>query len=144
MKFSTIALLAVGAGAVYYFAQLGTAGATANFILQGVQVKSLTKLNIQILAQNVSNADIQLNALTANVAINGNGVGGASTFTPVDIAPRSQQLINLELDLSVLSLPSTIMSLINQTGNSYNFTVQGNANVNSLVVPFNLSQQITI
>jgi len=144
MKGSTIALLAVGAGVVYYFSQLGTAGATANFVLQGVQVKSLTKLNIQIMAQNVSNANITLNALTANVSINGNSVGTASSFVPVDIAPTSQQLINVELDLSVLSLPSTIMSLINQTGNSYNFTVQGNANVNNLVIPFSLSQQVTI
>lgn len=144
MKTTDILILLGLGGLVYYFAQLNTAAGTANFVLGVPSFITPTKINIPINVQNVSNATINLKALTANVTINGNSIGAASTFTPVTIQPTSQQLINLTLDLSILSLPSTILSLINQTGNTYNFAVNGNANVDSLVIPFNLTQTVTI
>jgi hypothetical protein len=144
MKTTDILILLGLGGLVYYFAQLNTAAGTANFVLGIPSFITPTKVNIPISVQNVSNAEVKLNALTANVAINGNPIGTASTFVQTVIEPTSQQLVNLTLDLSVLSLPTTILSLFNQTGNTYNFTVNGNANVNSLVLPFNLTQSVTI
>lgn len=144
MKTTNFLLLAGGAIAVYYFTQLNTAGATVNFVLNGVQILSPTRIGIQLLVQNVSNADITVYAMTGNVSINGNNVGAVSGFQQTDIGPTSQQVVNLVIDLSLLSLPSTIIALINQPGNSYNFLVAGNANINHLVVPFTVSQQVTI
>lgn len=144
MKTTDVLLMAgVGLG-VYYFQQLNVAGQTVQFVFSGVQILSVTKLQVQILVQNVSNASVTLKAITADVTINGNELGSASDFNETVIGPTSQQQINLILDLSVLSLPGTILSLINQAGNSFNFSVVGNANINSLVLPFSLNKSITI
>lgn len=144
MKTGNLLLLGGAGLIIYYLSQLGVAGKTVQFVFKGVSFLSATKLQIQLMVQNVSNANITLNALTGDVTINGNELGSASTFTPVDIPGASQQQINLILDISILSLPSTIINLINQAGNTLNFQVTGNANINSLVVPFSVQQAITI
>jgi hypothetical protein len=145
MKTNTIVLLAIGGGALYYFSQLGVAGATVQFVFSGVDMTRFPQLGIQVLVQNVSNATIQLAAMSGQATLNGNSLGNVAYFppTPALIAPTSQQLVNFTANLNLLSLPSTIQNLINTPGSgAYNFAVTGNANINSLVIPFNLTYQL--
>jgi hypothetical protein len=148
MKTSTIALLAVGGGALYYFSQLGVAGATVQFVLGTPQFQSLSQLIIPITVQNVSNAVINLAAMSGQVTINGNSLGNVSYFppTPTQIAPTSQQIVNFTANINLFSLPSTIQNLVNnvQGSGAYTFVIDGNANINSLVIPFSLTQQVSI
>ena len=142
MKTSTIALLAVGGGALYYFSQLGVAGATVQFVFTGIDLSRFPQLGIQVLVQNVSNATLELDAMSGQASVNGNNLGTVSYFPaqPAQILPRSQQIINFSAGLNLLSLPSTVQNLLNTPGSGpYNFALSGNANINGLVLPVNLT-----
>lgn len=147
MKTSTLAL-GVGAVALYYFTQLGVAGATVQFVFNGFQFVSLSQLQIQVLVQNVSNASIQLAAMSGTATINGSNIANVSYFppTPTIIAATSQQIINFNASLNLLSLPSTIQNLANNTPGSgaYTIGVTGNANINNLIIPFTLTNSVTL
>jgi Late embryogenesis abundant protein len=148
MKASTILLLGVGGLLAYNFAQLGVAGATVQFVMQTPSFISLTQLSVPVLVQNVSNASVNLNAMSGTVSINGNSLGNVSYFpsTPTVIQPTSQQIVNFQASISLFNLPSTIQNLINNVPGSgtYTFTISGNANINSLIIPFTLSYPVTI
>jgi LEA14-like dessication related protein len=144
MKTGTVLLLGVGAVAAYYFAQLGKAGSTMQIVLSGVQVNSVTDYVITLTFQNVSNATVKINSFTGVVSINDNQVGNVSEFGPVIINPNSQQAINIHFSPSLLSLPGAIRDLLNNSGGELVFNVNGNANVDNLVLPVNVSDTVTV
>jgi hypothetical protein len=144
MKISTVLLLGVGALAVWEFQQIGTAAATVQFVFSGVQIKSLTNYVLQITVQNISNADCVLNAMSGTITVNDNDLGNVSDFSPVNIRARSQQVVNITLQPSILSLPGAITDIINNSGGQLDFVFEGNANVNGLVLPINVEKIITV
>ncbi len=147
MKTGTILLVAAAAGAAYYFEQLGVAGATIQINFAGVSFKSLTKLNLVFNIQNVSNAPVFVKALTADVTVNDNEIGSISAFpngTEGNIPATGQKTMNFDLDISLISLPGAVRDIINNSGGQLNFEVIGNANVNALVLPFDLVKAINL
>jgi len=146
MKIPGIAILAVGAGVLYYFSQLGVAGATVNFVFQGINFKSLSSLGVTIMVQNVSNAPLNLEAVSADISLNGDYIGNASFFpvTPARIGPTSQMPVELIVNLSLLSLPGTVRDLIEHPTSQFTAVVKGNANINNLVIPFSVDQTVSI
>lgn len=146
MKPITLLLLAGGAGLIWYFTQLGVAGNVVNIVFQGVQIKSLNDFGLQFLVQNVSNAPIIVNSMSANVTLNGNTLGNASYFgSPFSVPANSEQLINIAFKPSLISLPGDISNLLNNgTGGSLEFAATGNMNVNNLVLPINVSTSTTL
>lgn len=144
MKTGTVVLLGLAGLVLYEFQQLGTAVATVQFVFNGVQPKGLLKYTIQILVQNVSNATCQVNAMTGVVSINDNPVGNISDFQPVTVPGRGQQIVNIDLTVSVVELPSAVIDLLNNSGGNLAFNVTGNANVNGLILPFSLDKSISV
>ena len=147
MKTGTVLLLGGLAVGAYYLSQLGVAANTVNIVFNGATPASLTQWQLQVVVQNVSNAAVNLNALSGNVMLNGNNVGNVSYFptAPAQIAPTSQQVLNLQLNLNLLSLPTAIQNLIQSpAGNTLNFEIVGNANINSLVLPFDVKYPVTM
>lgn len=144
MKTGTIALLVVGGLAVYEFAQLGVAGKTVQILLDGVQINSITNFSLQLLVQNVSNANVKLNSMTGAITVNGNAIGNVSYFSPVTVASNSQQVVNVTLRPDLLSLPASIIALINNSGGNLHFVVDGNANIDGLVIPFTVEKDIAV
>lgn len=145
MKTST--LLLIGAGLVAYeLFNLGVATGTAQFVFDGVTINSITNFTVSILVQNVSNATVNLNSLAASIDLNGTQIGNASFFpaTPTVILPNSQQDVRLTVNPSLLSLPQAIIDAVNNPGVSLDFNVSGNANVNGLVLPFDLDKTVSI
>ena len=142
MKTGTVLLLGAAGLAVYYFEQLGVAGNTVQFVLNGISVKSLSDFQVQILVQNVSNASVRLAALSADITLNGMDIGNASFFPaqPQMIPGTSQQIVNIDVTPSILSLPGAIQNLLANPGGSYDVAVKGNANINSLVLPFSIEK----
>jgi len=147
MKNSTALLLAAGGLALIYGSRVATGVNTVNFVLNGVDLSDITNIKLQFLVQNVSNATGVLNSLSGNITVNGNDLGNISDFNPVTIPPNSQQPINISLRPDLISLPQTIAALIQQNGsgnNDLNFEVTGNANVNGIVLPFDLTKTINV
>jgi LEA14-like dessication related protein len=146
MKLSNILIFGGIAVIAYELLNLGTAAGTAQFLLEGVTVNSITNYTVQILVQNVSNANVTLNSLVADIQLNGTDIGNASYFpsTPTVISGNSQQVVNLTVNPSLLSLPGAIINIVNAPGSALNFNVTGNANVNGLVLPFTLTKTVTV
>ena len=134
MKTSTVVLIGLGAAAVWYYANLGVAANTINFVVGNVNFDGLTTLTVNLTAQNVSNVDLKVSSMSGTVFMNGSTFANISDFTPVTVAANSQMNIPIVVKISVLSLGSNIMSLINS--GSADFSVHGNANVNGMPIPF--------
>lgn len=151
MKTSNILLLGGAGLAVYYLTQLGVAGATVQFVFQSFQFQSLSQLQINVVVQNVSNAVLNLNAMSGSVYLNDNYIANVSYFPPsgqtaVQVPAASQIAIPFMASISILSLPGAIQNLINNVPGSgtYTFKITGQANINSLVVPFTLTYPVTL
>lgn len=144
MKTGTALLIGAAALVAYEFQQLGTAAQTVQFQFSGVQINSVTSYNIQILIQNISNISCTVNAMTGTITLNGTQIGNISDFQPVTIGARAQQIVNVVLNPNILALPIAVQQLVNNPSGTLNFEVNGNANVNGLILPFDLTQSITV
>lgn len=145
MKIGGILLAAAVVGGIIYFGNLGIGAADVQFILGGVQIQGLTTIQVQLIVQNVSNADFKINSMSGTVTLNGNMLGNVSSFpaTPIVVKANSQVPINVTLNLSLLSVPGVVQQLLAGTNQQLNFVVTGNVNLNSLVVPFTVQDSIT-
>jgi hypothetical protein len=145
MKTGTIALIALGAGALYLF-NLAQAANVVQVVLSGVNIQSLTNWNITFMVQNVSNANIVINSMSGVVNVNGVQIANISAFPPggITVPPNQQVPINVQFSPSPLSIPAAVMSILNApTGNSQiPINAVGNINLGGLILPFNLSQNV--
>lgn len=142
MKFTDIALVGGGIWAVYHFANLGVAANVVQIVLDGVQIKGFANYVITLKIQNVSNAIINVNSAVGNVLINGNQLASFSDFSKRSVGPNSEQRLDVNVSPDFLSLPGVVKQLIQSGGTTVKFTIEGNANVNGLVLPFTLDQQV--
>lgn len=144
MKTGTLVLIGLAGFAAYYFQQLNTVADTVQIVFAGIQPQGLLKYNLLFNVQNVSNASVTINALTANVTVNGNTLGTITDFTKRTVAGTSQETIPLTFDVSLITLPSTVLSLINSGSPNLNFVVTGYANINGFVLPFSENQTVGV
>lgn len=144
MKTGTILLLLGGGALVWYYSNLGIAANTVNIVLDSVQFSSIRNFNVILMVQNVSNATVQVNSMSGTIFLNGNTLANMSDFTPRTVNPNSQLPITINVKPDFLMLGSNIMNLINNPGQTIKFTIEGNANINNLVLPFSLENDISI
>jgi hypothetical protein len=146
MKTGTVVLLAVAGLFAYHILGLGVAGGVAQLVFQGITANGPLNFTLNFIVQNVSNTTINFNSMAGTVTINGNNVGNVSSFpaVPVPIPGNSQQPVNVNLDLSVLGLVGEIATLLQTPGTTLNFEVKGNLNANAVIIPFDVTQQISI
>lgn len=140
----TLILLVLAGLAVYEYSQLGVAASDVKFLFSGMQLNSLNNIQVNLLVQNVSNAQIVLNAMTLDLSVNGNSLGNAAVFpqTPIVIQSSSQQPIAVQITPDWLSLPSTISTLIQSGSQNFDFKADGTANVNNIPVPVHIDNQL--
>jgi hypothetical protein len=146
MKTGTVVLIGLAGLFAFHILGLGVAGAAAQVVFDGVQVVTPLNYLLTFTIQNVSNTSLQFKGMDGVVTLNGNNVGNVSSFpaAPITIPGPGQQKVNISLDLSALSLAADVMSFIQSPGNTLNFEVQGNLNVSSAIIPFDVTQQITV
>lgn len=152
MKTGNLLLLAAGGIALVYFTGLGIAGNTVQFVFENVIPTSLTQFQIQILVQNISNAQVNLYAMDGTITLNGNPIGNVSYFPPqpTPIMPTSQQLVIFNVDLSILNLGPVITQIVQAFSSQsagagkFDFEIKGNANINKLIIPFDLTNSISL
>ncbi|MGH7954838.1 MAG: hypothetical protein ACREOZ_02635 [Gloeomargaritales cyanobacterium] len=130
-----------------YFSNLGNAAGTLQYIIQSVDLRSLTNWRVIIIVQNVSSASLTLNSMAGVVSVNGTPVGNVSNFSgPITIAGNSQTNITVNINPSLLGIGSAIYNAIqNGTGTTgLQFSIQGNVNVNNLVQSFSIIQIVNV
>jgi LEA14-like dessication related protein len=143
MKTSTLLLLAIGGYALYEFTQFGIAANTVNVVFQGLSFNSIDSVTVNLQVQNVSNASVNVNSMTGNLLMNGNQLASLSDFTQRTVPANGEVTVPITVSLSLLSLPGDISSITQLTGQTIDFKVVGNVNVNGLVLPINLDNPVT-
>lgn len=144
MKTGTIALIGVGAFILYDLSQLSTAVGTVQVLFSGIKINNVVNYTVTLTVQNISNIAVAVNGMTGNVLLNGNELASISDFTVRQVPARGQVDIPVTVTPSLFDLPSNIADLLQTSGQNLNFTVDGNVNVNGLVLPFTLDKAITI
>lgn len=145
MKVGTGILLGVGGLMLWEYFNLGVTGATMQVLLNGVSINSLTDWVVQLLVQNVSNSSLQVNSLNGTISVNGQDIGNVSDFTgTVTVPPNSQVPVNVHVTPSLISIPGTVMDIIEGGAGNLNFKVTGYANVNTNVLPYSVEKVIAI
>jgi LEA14-like dessication related protein len=137
-------IAAVGVGVIALnFTKVGD---TVQVILKSVTVNSINNWSIVITVQNVTNTSVTVNSLVGTVSVNGAQIGNVSSFIPVNISGNSQSDITVVFQPSLLTLPNAVITAIQAatSNNQLQFNVSGNFNLNSLVLPFSLSQNVSI
>lgn len=138
--------LIIAAGAAYYFYKQFQAGKNANFYFKKIKVKD-KKLVLDIAAQNPTNQKLQLKSLSGEIFANKKLVGNISTFTPVDILPNSETILNFTIVPNLAGLVNLISNFIKKVvkkteklGLVINLT--GTANVNNIAIPLNINYKL--
>ncbi len=146
MKILNTVVLVGGGLLVYHLLGLGVAGNTAQIVFDGIQVNNPLNYTLSFLIQNVSNTQLNFKGIIGAVSLNGDPVGNISSIplNGIPIPGPGQQRISVNLDLSVLGTLSAALSEINTPGQDLNFEVKGTANINTLVLPFDLTQTVTV
>lgn len=142
MKATTLLLLGALGFGIYEIEQLKTFSNNFQLIFQGVDLLGVLKYRLNFIVQNVTNATVTINSFAADVTINDNDLGNVSTFTPTTINPNSQQQFSVILQPSLLSLPGTVLSFINNPPSALAFKVIGSMNVDTLVLPVECEKDV--
>lgn len=147
MKTGTILLGAALLIGLIYFSNLGNAAGTLQYIIQSVDVRSLTNWKIVVTVQNVSSSSLMLNSMAGTLSVNGTMIGNISNFSgPTEIVGNGQTNVVVNVNPSLLGIGSALYNLI-QAGTGMTglqFTIQGNVNVNNLVQAFNITQTVNV
>jgi len=140
MKTGSVLLLGIGGYLVVrYFGNLGVAVNTISFILKKVEIKAINNIVVTLTVQNVSNATLSVNSMAGDIFLNGIELASISDFTQRTVPGNSAIDVPINVRPAYGSLSQQITALLNGKTNM-DFTIQGNANVNGLVFPFNLTQ----
>jgi len=131
-------LLLGGAAALWLIAKAET-GKNLQFIPLGASWDG-GALRIQIGVQNPTSNSLQYNSLAAQVSANGTVVGNLSGFVPKLIAPNQQTTVDVNFTPNLLGSVAAIFNQVTQ-GGGITIAINGSANVNSIVLPVNLTFQ---
>jgi hypothetical protein len=136
--------IALTVAGVYVLSKLSAAGVASrlNLFISSFSI-SVTGLfpviTVIVTAQNVTNSDVQFNALAANAFLNGTMIGNVSGFTPVLVGALSQSTIPLTIQVNATELISDVVSILSGSAQvAANLEIKGTANISNLVVPVDL------
>lgn len=144
MKFGTVVLVGGGIFLAWKAYQLAVGTGTLEVIFKDVRVNGPLNYTIILTAQNISDADITANSMTGNILLNGEQFASISNFTKTVIPANGQVDIPITVQPSLLDLPGNIQSLIQNGGQTLDFTVTGNVNASGFVLPFTLDKTFNI
>lgn len=146
MKTGNILLIGGAILAVIYISNLGIAGATTQYVFNGIVFNSPTNWTVSILVQNVSNANVKLNSMAATASVNGTSIGNVSFFPsqPLIVNANSQINIPVSFSPSILGVTADILSAITEGTTVFDFEISGNANVDGIVVPFDIESNVNM
>lgn len=145
MKTGTLLLVSLAALAVFEYSQLGIAAGTVQFVFEGVQIQNLNSIIANILVQNVSNSNIQLNSMALTLTVNGSPLGSAQIFpqSPIIIASNTQQPIPVSITPDWSNIPGDIAQIIQGNLSGLDFKADGFGNVNNVVLPIHIEKQMS-
>ena len=99
-------------------------------------------LTLGLVAQNVSNQQMTIKSIVANLFTNNYLVGNLASFTPQVILPTSQVTLYVDVRLSPLSIVNDIIRAIQYGNFQQNVVLKGDMNVDNMVLPVDMNYKI--
>jgi hypothetical protein len=116
-------------------------GSFSNPSIQGVN----PTVTFNLIVQNTSDSDLLLNSLAANVMSNGTLIGNVSNFSGgVTIAANSSTIVPVVATLQPLGIVSDLLQSIENGTVTQSIEMKGNANVNAIQVPLDVTFSATV
>lgn len=145
MKKPLFALVGIAGGALLIGAiAKGAIARNLNFVISGLRIGGTVLqpiLYVVLGAQNPSSLDYTIQSLSGNVFVNGSLIGNASNFNEVTLKANTQTKYEVAVQLSILVVTSTILSLFQGTI-AGNLVIQGTVNVEHVPVPLDVTYKI--
>ena len=137
MKSQNLILLAVAAGAIYFFVRTKKLKQTkkfAQFTIKGITLKGL-KLICEIGVQNPVSSSLKLNSFVGGIVYGGSIIASVTNFKPVTIAGNKESTVELTLKPKGLGILTAIKTAISKKVGYMGLMLKGTANINNAVVP---------
>lgn len=146
MKAWEIVGIAVGGFFAWSLWQKYEAGSTLQVNFSSVDFSNFPTVNVVLSCQNVTNTPLTINSLAGNISVQGQPFGSVSLTTPVTIAPNEITNVPFSVAVSLLSLPSSILNVMNAANGSVQVNITGNVNVAGIPAPvaINETQMFTV
>ena len=96
-------------------------------------------MRLGIVAQNTSNQALTFNSLAASLTANGTLIGNIGAFAPQAVMPNSQQIIYIDVRLSLIGIVNDIIRDVQYGNFSQDIVVSGFANVENYQVPLQMT-----
>lgn len=140
-----VALTATGVILYTIFAKK-TALGTINFYpasVQNIHFDGATPImTIGLAAQNTSNQKFVIRSIAANLYANDYQVGNLSSFTQQIVNANSQNVLMLDIRMSLLSIVNDIIRAFQMGNFSQELKLQGYVNIDNYQVPLNITYKI--
>lgn len=146
----TAKAILLGGAAIIAWNVYNKANAAGKLTFYPAGVKSLRLegttpiVTIGVRIQNTSNQKLVLKALAGYVYANTYLIGNLSSFTPYDINPVSEVVINFDVRLSLLSIVQDIITAFQTHNFTQKMKFEGTANCDSFQVPLKFDYTVGI
>jgi LEA14-like dessication related protein len=141
--------LIVGGGLLlFYLNRKSKVNAFENmrFILSGAKIGGSflqPEIILHIIVQNPTDQPISVKSLAGDVLVNNTKVGNISNFTAFQIEPNTETTFDLKSRLSLAGFVTNIVNILDgSAGIAAVVQVKGTVNVESTIVPINLTYKI--
>lgn len=134
-----------GAGLGIYLLSRVSLGKKLNFVFQSITTGGTflqPTIDLTIAVQNPTNQTATIRSISGQVLLNNKFVSNISSFNQQTIQPNSESFLTIKARPSLIGVFTTIKNVLtNKTGNNV-FTINGNANVDNVSLPFSIEQSI--
>lgn len=144
MKTTNLLLIGAAGLGVWYYTGLGVSTGTLNLVFSGVKLNSINDWSVILTVQNVGNTALVVNSMSGNILLNNEQLGNISDFTKRTIPGNSQADVEVHIKPQLFNLSSQLQNIINNRNAPLAFNINGNVNVNNLVLPFSLDYNFSL
>jgi hypothetical protein len=115
-------------------------GPITNIGLNGINAQ----LDLQLIAQNTSSADLLLNSFAGNLFSNGTLIGNVSNFSGAIIPGNSQVPVPMTVTLLPVGVVTDLINAFNNKTAVQNIDLEGTANINGFQVAVPLKFSLNV
>lgn len=99
-------------------------------------------MTVGLAAQNTSNQKFVISAIAGNLYANNILVGNLANFTRQEVLPRSQNILLLDIRMSLIGIVNDIIRIFQQGNFTQELKFEGYVNVDNYQVPLKITYKI--
>lgn len=125
-------------GAIAYFYGKRKLQQSIQFSLESVKLSG-TKIIVRLGMMNPTGSSATVNSIVGSIYVKESAVATVENYTTIKILPKSKSFIDLTITPSGIGILSFVRSLINQGIKNISAQFKGNANIDGVTVPLDIT-----